>query len=178
MHKQVRHAGFGGCFQPDLTVQPAVGEVVDDKSERRQSRVLARIQPHGEQIFCIAAHKIGNLQRKRRVAAQMLAHELAVYIDGSLVGCAVKPQKQPRRVGHGQGTAVAADHLVVGRVGVVERQFPAGVGQPHRLAGHRCAGAERVAPVFGKFPIVTKAVFHCTVIPSHKIEIISSSAWV
>ena len=178
VHKQVGHAGGSGGFEPDLAVESAVGQVVDDEAEWRQGRVFPRVQPHGQQIFCVTMHKICNFQCKRRVAAQMFPHELAVQVDGSLVGRAVKPQKQPRRVRQGQRAAVAADHLVVCGVCVVERQFAAGMGQTHSLAWHGCAGAKGIAPDLGKFPIIAKAVFHRTAIPSHKIATISSSACV
>ena len=106
----------------------------------------------------------------------MLPHQLAVQVDLRLMGGAVKAQEYPGRIGNGQCAAVTADHLIVRGVCVVERQFPAGMGQAHRTAVNRFTPAEGIAPLLCKFPMIAKTVSHRTNNPSSKMEIISSRA--
>ena len=70
--EQVGQAAFCRSFQPDLPVQPAVGQVVDDKAKGRDSRVFPGVQLHGEQVFAFPVHKIGDLHRKAGIAATVL----------------------------------------------------------------------------------------------------------
>ena len=176
MHEKIAHTALRRGLEPNLPVQAAVGQIVDNKAEGRQAGVLARIQPHGQQIFCAAAHKVGNFDGEAGVAALMLPGQLAVQVDLRLMGGPVKAQEYPGRIGNGQCAAVAADHLIVRGVCVVERQLPAGMGQAHRTAVNRFTPAEVLAPVLCKFPVITKTVSHRTNNPSSKMEIISSRA--
>ena len=176
VHEKIAHTALRRGFKPDLPVQAAVGQIVDDKAEGRQAGVLARIQPHGQQVFCAAAHKVGNFDGEAGVAALMLPGQLAVQVDLRLMGGPVKAQEYPGRIGNGQCAAVTADHLIVRGVCVVERQLPAGMGQANRAAVNRFAPAEVLAPLLCKFPVITKTVSHRTNNPSSKMEIISSRA--
>ena len=106
----------------------------------------------------------------------MLPGRLAVQVDLCLMGGAVKAQEYPGRIGNGQCAAVTADHLIVRGICVVERQFPAGMGQAHRSAVNRFTPAEGIAPLLCKFPMIAKTVSHRTNNPSSKMEIISSKA--
>ena len=153
-----------------------MGQVVNDKAEGRQAGVLARVQPHSQQIFCAAAHMVGNFDGEAGVAALMLPHQLAVQVDLRLMGGTVKAQEYPGRIGNSQCAAVTADHLIVRGICVVERQLPAGMGQAHRPAVNRFAPAEGIAPLLCKFPMIAKTVSHRTNNPSSKMEIISSRA--
>ena len=70
--EQVGQAAFCRSFQPDLPVQPAVGQVVDDKAKGRDGRVLPGVQLHGQQIFALPVHKVGDLHRKAGITAPVL----------------------------------------------------------------------------------------------------------
>ena len=177
--EQVGQAAFCRSLQPDLPVQPAVGQVVDDKAKGRDSRVFPGVQLHGEQVFAFPVNKIGNLHRKAGVAAPMLPGNPAVDPHHRLMGGSVKAEEQPGRSlyrRHPEPLAVAADHLVIGRRGIVQRHLPAGMGQADGLLfWHRQPLAKGFRPVSCKLPILAKTVFHRGSTPSSKIEIISSS---
>ena len=70
--EQVGQAAFCRGFQPDLPVQPAVGQVVDDKAKGRDGRVLPGVQLHGQQVFALPVHKVGDLHCKAGIAAPVL----------------------------------------------------------------------------------------------------------
>ena len=134
--KQVGQAAFCRSFQPDLPVQPTVGQVVDDKAKGRDSRVFTGIQLHGQQVFTLPVHKVGDLHRKAGIAAPVLPGNSAVDPHHRLMGGSVKAEEQPGRSlyrRHPEPFAVAADHLVISGGGIVQRHLPAGMGQADGL---------------------------------------------
>ena len=177
--EQIGQAAFCRSFQPDLPVQPAVGQVVDDKAKGWNGRVFTGIQLHGQQVFTLPVHKVCDLHRKAGIAAPVLPGNPAVDPHHCLMSSAVKAEEQPGRSlhrRHPEPFAVAADHLVIGGGGIVQRHLPAGMGQADGLLfWHRQPLAKGFGPVVGKLPIIAKTVFHRGSTPSSKIEIISSS---
>ena len=129
--EQIGQAALCRSFQPDLPVQPAVGQVVDDKAKGWNGRVFTGIQLHGQQVFTLPVHKVCDLHRKAGIAAPVLPGNPAVDPHHRLMGGSVKEEKQPGRSlyrRHPEPFAVAADHLVIGRGGIVQRHLPAGMG--------------------------------------------------
>ena len=177
--EQVGQAAFGGGFQPDLPVQTAVGQVINDKAKGRNGRVFTGIQLHGQQVFTLPVHKVGDLHRKAGIAAPVLPGNPAVDPHHCLMGGSVKADKQPGRSlyrRHPEPFAVAADHLVIGGGGIVQWHLPAGMGQADGLLfWYRQPLAKGFRPVSCKLPVLAKAVFHRGSTPSSRIEIISSS---
>ena len=177
--EQIGQAAFCRSFQPDLPVQPAVGQVVDDKAKGRNGRVFSGVQLHGQQVFILPVHKVGDLHRKAGIAAPVLPGNPAVDPHHCLMGGSVKAEEQPGRSlyrRHLEPLAVAADHLVIGRRGIVQRHLPAGMGQADGLLfWYRQPLAKGFRPVSCKLPVLAKAVFHRGSTPSSRIEIISSS---
>ena len=83
----------------------------------------------------------------------------AVDVHIGPMGRTVKLQKQPlppAAFRDGQLPPVAADHLIVLRPGIVQRQLLHVVRQPHRLP-RPFPLEEGLAPFRRKFPIVAKA---------------------
>ena len=56
-------------IQPDLPVQAAVGQVIDDVTEGRDFRVLRGVQPDAQQIFSAQGRRVGNFHPEAGVAA-------------------------------------------------------------------------------------------------------------
>ena len=177
--EQIGQAAFCRSFQPDLPVQPAVGQVINDKTKGWNRWVFPGVQLHGQQVFTLPVHKVGDLHRKAGIATPVLPGNPAVDPHHRLMGSAVKADKQSGRSlhrWHSEPLPVAADHLVISGGGIVQRHLPAGMGQADGLLfWHRQPLAKGLCPVSCELPVLTKTVFHRGSTPSSKIEIISSS---
>ena len=177
--EQISQTAFCRSFQPDLPVQPAVGQVINDKTKGWNRWVFTGVQLHGQQVFTLPVHKVGDLHRKAGIATPVLPGNPAVDPHHRLMGSAVKADKQSGRSlhrRHSEPLPVAADHLVISGGGIVQRHLPAGMGQADGLLfWHRQPLAKGLCPVSCELPVLTKTVFHRGSTPSSKIEIISSS---
>ena len=90
VHKQVADPRLTGSLQPDLPVQAAVGQIVDDVAEGRNLRVFGGVQPDGQQVVLTQDGGLGNLYPETGVAASVLHQLPTVEKDGSDVGGPVK----------------------------------------------------------------------------------------
>ena len=154
-----KHVGQEGGLlhlQVRLPVEAAEGHVVDDVAEGGLVQGLPGVQPDGHPVLLSILHQAGQLHGKGGVAAVVAGRLLAVDKHGGLVGRALKGEKEPfalPRLRHVKAAAVAAHHLVVVLVGVVEGEHLAGVGQPHHGALPP-AVEKRLVKCLGKRPVV------------------------
>ena len=154
---------FRLAFQPDLPVNAAVGQVVDDKTEGRHRRIFRGVQLHGDDIVLTIADMVGDIHPEGGIAAAVGIQLLAVDIHGGNMGSAVEPDKVPLTpegfVKH-DGMPVAADHLIAFMVGIVQGHFLHVVRDPHLLTGS-FTQRKTVKPFRGKLPLgCTKAELH------------------
>ena len=154
-----KHVGQEGGLlhlQVRLPVEAAEGHVVDDVAEGGLVQALPGVQPDGHPVLLPVLHQAGQLHGKGGVAAVVAGRLLAVDKHGGLVGRALKGEEEPLalpRLRYVKAAAVAAHHLVVVLVGVVEGEHLAGVGQPHRSALPP-AVEKRLVKCLGKRPVV------------------------
>ena len=147
--------------QPCLPVESAVGKIVDHKAKGWNFRVLGGVQSDCQGILP-GLHQAGDLQTEGGIAAAVLPCRHAVDKDGGNVGRAVELQEEPLAgniLGQGELSAIAADHLIILVVNIMQRQLHRVVGQvntlPCPLVIHKF-----LAPLAGKFPTVANAGFH------------------
>ena len=144
--------------EPDLAVEPAVGQIVDHEAEGRHRGVLRAVKLYTDAVFPAIAYRVRDLRAKGGVAAAVLAELFAVDKDLRDMRRAVKLQEKPlaavflRDV---QRAAIAVDALVVLGACVMKRRLSDAVGQAH---GHGLSAARQqlLRPVFGKLPGATK----------------------
>ena len=143
--------------QPDLPVKPAVGQIVDDKSEGRHRAVLRGVQLHRQPVFSAQNRRVGDVHPERGVSAPVGRQFFAVQEHRGNMRRAVKLHEQalPRqRRLQRQLFPVAADHLIGLAVGVVLRDFLHGMGQADALPFPFSDG-KSVIPVGNELPSVT-----------------------
>ena len=155
-NKHVCKAGIVSHVEPDVAVQTAVGQVVDDIAERRNIGVLRGIQPHGEKVRSVKPHVIRDLDAKRRVAGAVRDKLFSVHIDRRDMRRAVELQKEPlfaHRFVERERSAVAVHALVILRSRIVLRDRTRIVRQTDRFA-LAFAEPESVRPYRCEFPSV------------------------
>ena len=64
--------------QPDLPVKPAVGQIVDDKSEGRHLAVLRGVQLHRQPVFAVQNRRVGDVHPEGGIAAPVGCQLLTV----------------------------------------------------------------------------------------------------
>ena len=154
--EQIFDVAFLPDIQPDLPVQAAVGQIVDDVAEGRNFRILGGIQPDGQQVVLSQPDGFGDLHPEAGVAAPVLHQLPTVEKDGSDVRRAVKLEENvPSRQlsSQGQDFPIAAEALIGLRIGVVKGNLLHGVGQAHGNSPSLTQG-KAVEPFRRKFPIV------------------------
>ena len=154
--EQIFNIAFLPDIQPDLPVQAAVGQIVDDMAEGRNFRVFGGVQPDGQQVVFPQPGGFGNLYPKTGVAASMLHQFPTVEKDGSDVGGPVKLEENvlSRQLSpQGQDFPIAAEALIGLRIGVVKGNLLHGVGQAHGNSLSLTQG-KAVEPFRRKLPIV------------------------
>ena len=161
-HEHVPDIAFLAHVEPGLAVEPAVGQIVDHEAEGRDLPVLGAVELHRDAVVLSRADEPGDLDAEGGVAAAVGGGENAVDVDGGDMRRAVELQEQAfsrvfrRDV---QLPAIAADHLIVGGRGVIERQRTDAVRQADLL---RVAveGGEILGPFFGEFPAAADTFQH------------------
>ena len=74
----------GTYFQPHIPVQAPIAQVVNHKTERRNRRILARIQTDRKKIVSLK-NRPAQINRKCRIAAMMRSDQRPVEIDFRLM---------------------------------------------------------------------------------------------
>ena len=123
-------------LQGHSAVQPPVGQFLGLAPEGRDVQGLAAVAADGEDVFLPQPHHAGEVDGEGGVAAGVMAHPLAVAVDRGVMGRRPDGQKQGAALpaaGGGEHPAVAADHLIIVFVAVIEGQGLDGVGQADRL---------------------------------------------
>ena len=154
--EQVFDVAFFPDVQPDLPVQAAVGQVVDDVAEGRNFRIFGGVQTDGQQVVLPQPDGLGDLHPEAGVAAPVFHQLPTVEEDGGDVGRTVKLEEQvlSRQLRpQAQDFPVAAEALVDLGIGIVKGNFLHGVGQAHGDTLPIAQG-KAVKPFRRKFPIV------------------------
>ena len=154
---QVGDQAFLPHIQPDLPVQAAEGQIVDDEAEGGDLRVLGGVQLYGDAVVTLA-DQVGDLKAEGGIAAAVMGGLHAVDIDGGDVPRAVKLEEQPLAghfFGNGQRFPVAADHLIAVGTCIMQGQLSRGVGKLHGFKAAK-TGREIVGPGGGEFPVSAK----------------------
>ena len=89
---KIGNIAFFPDIQPDLPVQSAIGQIVNDKAKRRHRRIFCGIQLHRQQVFA-GADCFGDFHPECRVAAAVGGHFPAIDINCGNMCRAVKLQK-------------------------------------------------------------------------------------
>ena len=132
--------------QADPAVQPAVGQGLGLAAKGRDVQGLAAVAADGQDVFFPQADRPGQVDGKGGVPAGVVAHPLAVAVDGGLMGRRPKGQQQGAALpafGRSEHPPVAADQLIVVFVAVVKGQRFDGVGQADRLQGQAAGGLQQ-----------------------------------
>ena len=154
--EQIFDVTFLPDIQPDLPVQAAIGQIVDDVAEGRNLRVFGGVQPDGQQVVLTQDGGLGNLYPETGVAAPVLHQLPTVEKDGSDVGGPVKLEENvlSRQLSpQGQDFPIAAEALIGLRIGVVKGNLLHSVGQAHGNSLSLTQG-KAVEPFRRKLPIV------------------------
>ena len=152
-HEHVVDVGLLRDLQPHLAVQPAVGHVVDDVTERRDVLALTGVDLDGELRFPADCQRAGQLHAERRVPAAVLAELHAVREHLRAVSRRADAEEHAPARPHlrrGDAFAIAADHLIDALVEVVVGRFAAGVGQRDG------DGIAEILKMLRKFPIAVE----------------------
>ena len=155
--KNIRNVAFRADIQPDFPVDAAEGQVVYHTAKGRGGRIFGGIQPDRNQIGFSETNRLGDFHPEAGIASAMGSQFFAVYIHGGNVGSTVKLQKQPLLPvfqGDLQRLAVAAEHLVAFRVGVVQGHGLHIMGNIHQGEAAFTLG-EVFRPGRGKLPAKT-----------------------
>ena len=155
---QILNVGFFLHIQPNLPVQAAVGQVVHRKAEGGNLGILPGVQLHRQQIFPAQVGFPGDFHPEAGIAAAVLGQRLAVEEHRGDMPRPVKLQKQPlprQLLPQFQPAPIAADHLVSGRIGIMQRQLLSRMRQPHRLPGPH-PQSEFLRPLGNKFPTIAQ----------------------
>lgn len=126
MEEKVGNAALPGDFQGHGPVDAAVGQIVDDVAEGGLVEGLPAVQTDTDHIFPAEVKMFRQFCGEGRISAAVAEDLPAVAVDRGLVGGGAEMEEYPpaRPVGgDGQGMQIAAHHLIILLVQVIQRQL-------------------------------------------------------
>ena len=145
--------------QPHITVETAIGQVVDHIAKRRNRSILRAVQTDRYAVFLAVADDICNVCAESRVAAVVHGDRPAVAIDSGDVRRAVKLQEEALAAvafRNLQLSAVTAKHRIISRVGIVQAELADVMRKTYRLS-LSFKTRKGIGPVFGEFPVIVES---------------------
>ena len=147
---------FGQHHQPDIAIDPRIGQIVDLRAEGRDGGVLRPIHPHRHKVVA-GAQMVGQVGHEGGVAVGM-GHDLhAVHPDHIVGHGPVKAQLHPAA----RPCLVPRDHALIGEGALIEALVEIAQRQVHRVMRQRDRGAVqrrgRVGRAFGEDPAVVQS---------------------
>ena len=111
-------------LEPDVAVNPGIGQIIDLAAERRDGRIFAAIYKYGDKIVAFQ-QAAGQIRFERRISVQMRSDELAIEEHARVRHRAVEHKRDSAAFEFGDesdGILVAETVLVAGFVRISQRK--------------------------------------------------------
>ena len=155
-HEYIGNINALSDIQPYRAVNAAIGQIVYHESEGRYGRILCTVEFYGELYLVSGFPAVGQFYLKCGVAAEVGQFLLAVHEDCRDMSSCLETDKYSLArclIRDDYLSAVAADHLIVPVVGIVQGEFFDSVRDPDCFS-RRGEFKEIRTPLRGEFPSV------------------------